>query len=373
MIPKVIYRVTIFPASDTMIHGRLNKNEKLVLYGLVKFPLYNDRELSEKIKLKMTTVTAIKNRLKKNGYYYTVRIPVLQNLGCELMMASIMHYNPLKSDRERIKAHNEVLGENVPEIIFSVTEADQGFCLGIAKNFTEVYSAIENLERNYRENEIIESSKPNYYFFPFEYSKIFNFFDYAPIIKHTFNVSLKGDSDSFAAKEMPKTDITKLSNVEKRVLYGLIKYPDIPDSKIAETIDVTRQVVSKLKKSFESDGIIKTLKIPNLKKLGFEIMAVSHYGHNPKIPLEKRGKGIKQVLEDFPQIFMISGNLESLMINICRDFTEFQDLKNKAYGHYKKQEYLIEEPVIMIFSIPNLKTIVEHDYAALLAKILELE
>jgi DNA-binding MarR family transcriptional regulator len=356
-----------------MIHGRLNKNEKLVLYGLIKYPLYNDRELSEKIRLKMTTVTAIKNRLKKNRYYYTVRIPVLQNLGCELLMTAMLNFNPLKTERDRSKAHDDIYGDNVPELFFSVTETDQGFCLGMAKNFTEIHHAIEKIEQVYRENEIIDVDKPSYSYFPFEYSKILNFFDYAPIIKHTFNVSFRGEDSEISPAEIPKTDITKLSNVEKRVLYGLIKYPDIPDSKIAENIEVTRQVVSKLKKSFETDGILKTLRIPNLRKLGFEILAVSKYMHNPKIPFEKRGKGIKQVLAEFPQIFLITGNLESLMINICRDFTEFQELKNKAYAHFKKQEFLIEEPEIMIFSIPNLKIIIEHNYASLLKKILNLD
>ena len=356
-----------------MIHGRLNKNEKLVLYGLVKYPLYNDRELSEKIRLKMTTVTAIKNRLKKNKYYYTVRFPVLQNLGCELLMTSHMQFNPLKSEKELIKSHKDKLADSTPEIVYSITESDSGFCLGIAKNYTEIYHTIENMERVYRENDFIENAQPNYYFFPFEHSKIYNFFDFAPIIKHTYNVSLKGEEDDLIPAEIPRTDITKLSNVEKRVLYGLIRYPDIPDSKIAENIDVTRQVVSKLKKSFEVDGLLKTLRIPNLKKLGFEIMSVSHYRHNPKIPLEKRGKGIRQVLSEFPQIFLISGNLESMMINVTRDFTEYQELKNKANLYYKKQEFLISEPDNLIFSIPNMKNIVVHNYAPLVQKVLGLE
>ncbi len=356
-----------------MIHGRLNKNEKLVLYGLIKYPLYNDRELSEKIKLKMTTVTAIKNRLKKNGYYYTVRIPVLQNLGCELLMTSTLKFNPLTSDREKMKAHADALGENIPEIIYSLVESDQGFCLGIGKNYSEIHNAIENMERVYRESDIVDTSPPNYYIFPFEKSKILNFFDYAPIIKHTFKILIKGEQEESVTSEMPMTDITKLSNIEKKVLYGLIKYPDIPDSKIAENIDVTRQVVSKLKKSFESEGIIKTLRIPNLMKLGFEILAISHYRHNPKFPLNKRGKGIKQLLNEFPQVFLITDNLESLMINICRDFTEFQELKNKSYIQFKKQEYIIDEPDIMIFSIPSMSIVVEHNYATLLKKILKIE
>ena len=117
------------------------------------------------------------------------------------------------------------------------------------------------------DSDFIENINPSYFFFPFEYSKIQNFFDFAPIIKYTFGVSIKGEDDYPMPTEIPRTDITKLSNVEKRVLYGLIKYPDIPDSKIAENIAVTRQVVSKLKKSFEIDGILRTIRIPRTRSM----------------------------------------------------------------------------------------------------------
>jgi predicted regulator of amino acid metabolism with ACT domain len=371
--PQTIYIEILFPKLDIMIHGKLNKNEKLVLYGLIKYPLFNDRELSNKIRLKMTTVTAIKNRLRKNRYYFTVRIPVLQNLGCELLMTSFMNFNPLKTDKDLFKVHKDQLENQCPEIVYSSMETNVGFYLGIGKNYTELHRSIEKMERVYRENNFIEDGNPSYFFFPFEYSSIHNFFDFAPIIRYAFGVNIKGEDKDFEPAEIPKTDITKLSNVEKRVLFGLIKYPDIPDSKIAESIGVTRQVVSKLKKSFESDGILKTLRVPNLKKLGFEILTVSHFRHNPKIPMDKRGKGIKQVLAEFPQVFMISGNLESMMINVCRDFTEFQNLKNKTLSYYKKQELLLNEPEIIMFSVPNLITLTEHNYAPLVQKVLDIK
>jgi DNA-binding Lrp family transcriptional regulator len=320
----------------------------------------------------MTTVTAIKNRLKKNKYYYTVRIPVLQNLGCELLMASMINLNPGTLDKDKLDVHEEVLGEKVPEVIYSIIDSDVGFFIGISKNFSELYDGITNMERLYKQKNIIDISRPSYYFFPFQHSRIYNFFDYAPIIKFTFNLSVKGEDEEALPDVMPKTDLTKLSNVEKRVLYGLIRYPDIPDSKIADKIDVTRQVVSRLRKSFEYDGILKTLKIPNLKILGYEILAISHFIHNPNIPPEDRGKGIKEILSDFPQIFIINGNQESLMINISRDFTEFQELKNKAHAHLRKNDFIIGEPKTFVFSIPKLRTIVEHNYATLVEKILDL-
>ena len=45
----------------------LTKKEKQTLYGLVKYPDFSDRELSEKINLNISTITAIKGRLKKKN------------------------------------------------------------------------------------------------------------------------------------------------------------------------------------------------------------------------------------------------------------------------------------------------------------------
>ncbi|WP_455392475.1 hypothetical protein, partial [[Eubacterium] cellulosolvens] len=67
-----------------------------------------------------------------------------------------------------------------------------------------------------------------------------------------------------------------------------------------------------------------------------------------------------------------SGNLDSMMINVCRDFTEFQELKSKIIAYFKKQEFLLEEPEVVIFSIPNILMITEHNYAPLVQKVLNL-
>ena len=59
----------------------LSPNEKAVFHALVKYTSLNDRELSEQVAVKLSTVTAIKNRLKSRGYFMTVRVPQLQRLG----------------------------------------------------------------------------------------------------------------------------------------------------------------------------------------------------------------------------------------------------------------------------------------------------
>ena len=52
---------------NNMYQFELTAKEKLVLFGLVKYPEMTDKELSKKLSLKHSAVTSIRLRLKKNG------------------------------------------------------------------------------------------------------------------------------------------------------------------------------------------------------------------------------------------------------------------------------------------------------------------
>ena len=61
----------------------LTGREKLVLWGLCRYPLLNDEELAKKLDLKRSTLTAIKNRLKGKGWFSLNYIPNFRKLGCQ--------------------------------------------------------------------------------------------------------------------------------------------------------------------------------------------------------------------------------------------------------------------------------------------------
>lgn len=359
---------------EFMIHGRLNYNERMVLYGLIRYPLLNDRQLSNKIKLKMTTVTAIKNRLKKSKYYTTIRVPVLQYLGTELFCVMHSKFNPVIPEEE-ITEKIKMISQVAPEFFYGAYDSGDGFGLAFARNYSDMLESIEKVIIGGRTEGFIESSDmplEDFLFFPLKKSTIYNFFDFGPILSREFKLKF-GDEPDGLEPTFPKPKNVSLTNIEKRVLYGLVNYPNLPDSKISDKISVTRQVISKLKKSFEDDGLIKTIKIPNLKKLGFQILIVSRQHFNPLTPLEKRKKGIQMIMNEMPVIMNIAGNLESVLLGVSKDFREFQALKNKAVSFYKKEQFLLGEPQIDIFSIPNLKVITEHAYGPIVKKVLDIK
>ena len=120
-----------------MIKFELTNKEKLMLYGLVRHPGLTDKKLSEKLNLKHSTVTSIRHRLRKNKYFRTLKIPMLQNMGCEMLVAIYSSFSPLIPLEERVKITGETI-EVFDEIFFSVGEQDKGFSLSLSIDYATI-------------------------------------------------------------------------------------------------------------------------------------------------------------------------------------------------------------------------------------------
>ncbi|MCK4347870.1 MAG: hypothetical protein KAW47_04560, partial [Thermoplasmatales archaeon] len=106
----------------------LTKKEKLMLYGLVNYPKLTDKQLSEKLNLKHSTVTSIRHRLQGNEFYRALIIPKLQNMGCKLLAVIYTNFSPLIPLEERVKITGKTI-EVFDEIFFSAGVQDKGFSL----------------------------------------------------------------------------------------------------------------------------------------------------------------------------------------------------------------------------------------------------
>ena len=196
------------------------------------------------------------------------------------------------------------------------------------------------------------------------------FFDFLPLLHKAFGVKEPLEQ----AIELKPAGITQthLTQVEKKIFYGLVSYPDLPDKQIAELINVTRQSIARARKVFESSGIIQTKRIVNLKKLGFEILALAHVKFRPESPIAARMEGVKEVVDYLPSFFWIGENLETVVIGAYRNFEELQQSKMKSITLYKKLDFLKDEPIIQLYSIPNMKILRNHKYGGMVKSLLDI-
>jgi len=332
-----------------------------VLYNLVNHPSLNDRELSEKIGMKISTLTSIKNRLRKGDYYRTLRIPNMAYLGYEILWVRYGRYNPTKDTEEIFQREKEIIPRLGLNTFYAIQDGHSFFSISVSKNFTEAQEQIRAIERNFQDGGYIQEF--NYNFLPFDLTINLFDFDYSLLMKNTFDIeddwffSLPGIVDA-------RGSLSDLRKNDVMILNSLIKNPELPDTVIANDINTTRQAVSRLRKRFEVEGILRTVRVPNIKALGYEVLIFSHQNHSPNlVNADLLNTLEKDVIDTIPMVYINSTDLESFGISVFSDFYQFQRLKEKIVPAMLNAGYLTDVPEVVLFSIPNVKFIWDLDFS----------
>ena len=347
----------------------LSENEMQILYGQTRFPLLNDRELADRLDFKMTTLTAIKNRLKKHDYLTKIRIPMFQKFGCELMDISYgdaFPKNP-KTDMNKVLRESE---KSNPRSFYITHGMNQHVIMRVFRHFTEAKLINDRFQRAYSRDRGFGGMGLKQELFPYQTIRKLNLFDHSDILKKAFEF---GNFEE-EMEQKPIIDINpqaiKLKKLEKKILYGLVKYPSLADSRVCKKIGTTRQAVARMRKKFESDGIIKTVKLANLAKLGYTIIVLFHLRMDTNGSSKYPGEWMNKIDEIMTPIFQVADDTQSVHISLFRDFEHFQGSKSELYSHMVREVSFTEPPIAIPFSITSESLFIKHDYSRAIKNIL---
>ncbi len=327
---------------------KFTDNERATLYGLVRYPTLNDRELADRVDGKLSTVTAIRRRLFDSGILTDVTIPMMDRLGAEILVVGYGPLNP--SDK---KAHED-MAKRVYETnsgTFLMGDAmDYGFFVGCASNYTDVKSDLDGLNQ-FLSHAGLGNEPWSYALFPFAVSKILNCFDFSASLSDLLSLESKPEKVSM---EFRRPALAELSQKEKSVLCGLVTNPGMTDFDLATKVDVSRQAIADMRRRFTEEGLIKNLRVPNLQKIGCELVSLTHCQFNPRSQFSDRRDGIRLMLEQSPHLFAVSGNFENIMMHSHQSYSHLDDVKKRLLSYYKMHDFIRGEPKVSIFLTANL-------------------
>jgi hypothetical protein len=312
----------------------------------------------------------IKKRLYEKGYYNTIRIPNFPLMGFELFKVSYGNLNRTTAIEQRLGIAREMF-DNLKEFVIVLSESNQAINIAVSKNYTEYEKGIEQFIKLYSEHNYIGDEGFNYVGFPFEISSIYRYFDYAPLLKIHFGLEIDEEHNGFEIRS-EKPRIVEMTNIEKSIYHGLIKYPELSDTALADKINSSRNTIAKLKRKFFDEDLLIQKRIPNLGLLGFSIFVFSHFQLNPKTAIFQRQQFIDKVKQELQPIFLISKNLESMCISSFQNFEEYHYRYSDMLNYFIENNILSKEPVNMVLSIPQMTVIKNHTYADLIQKALSI-
>ena len=343
----------------------LTLKEKMILYGLVKYPDLTDRQLSEKLKIKQSTVTAIRNRLKEKGYFRKLIIPRLQNMGCQMLVTIYTSFSPLIPLEERIKITGKTI-EVFDEIFFSIGEQDKGFSLSLSKDYATIGRINDIRTQTFGGRGLLEEY-PNMIVFPFDISRIYRFFDFAPLLKKSFDLKFD-DEENVINLALRHTKNVELTGTEKNVFCMMVSYPDLSDENIGREIGVSRHTVSRLRRGFENNNLIRRINLPDLKKFGFEILVFYHIRFDPRNP-PNMDNNEAAILMSGSSILFASRQFEAVMISVYSDYDDFKSDNMKIIQLLKQNGWITEDPKVLSYSLSKMIFIKDFKFAPITQKI----
>ncbi len=352
--------------------SQLSRNEQIVLYHLVRYPTHSDREAHTKINMKQSTYSTIKKKLRREGYYYTSYTPILQHLGCEVLAVWYVTMNRKTRAEDRLAITREKFLA-ASDLFSVISESNQAVIFSISKNIAEHVRVSDRLVQLYEENKFLEDL--HIVLFPFDVSAIFSFFDFAPLLNRIFRIEPPGagigDFDVRSKKVRCRVKHIEMSELEKKVYLGLVRYPEFSDSLLSKKLGCSRQAFTRLKNKFLKEELIKKRRIVSLEKLGFKMLALTHSRFNPLKPLSERQKCVRHVATIRTPIFNIARDPESIMLTPFMDFEEFKVLHHKFVSYCAEHDSLRGEPVTFLLSIPRLFEIKWLVFEPLVKNVLE--
>ena len=364
----------------------LSDREKRVLYEIVKHPEFTDNNLAERTRIKLSTVTAIRRRLKKNGIYRMVRIPCLQFLGAELLAVNYSVYNATAPMEKRLETGRKFASDH-KEVFWAINEYVQSVAFHFSRNYTDILSNIIELERHHSEQGYLDEGGIDLMTFSFKLTQIHSLFDFTPLLANSFGFPeddernedmengngerMRNEPDHHDGQYM--TGVPNLTQLGKQVYYNLVKHPEMTDTELSEIISVSQRTITKFRKQFKEEGLIRTVAVPNLEKLGFKMMVFDHAKLNLKVKGDQRNIILQAIMGIKPPITFIVGSSDVVALTVYEDFATYRRSINRFAEVYKYEKIFVKEPKRLLFSLSEMDMIKDHVYSPIVAKILGIE
>ncbi len=345
---------------------KLSKNERRVLCGILGKPTATDKEMADYLSMSQSTLTTIRHRLRGKGYYRLVAAPLMQNLGCEMLALIHTDFNPMVPLEERVQKTSKVV-EASPEIFFSLGELQKGFSLSFSKNYTELGKINDARTTVFGGMQLIEKEYPKEMLFPFDASVVHRFLNFAPLIASHFGIKLPGIASGDSPSEFRQSAPVSLSENEKMIYHAIIKSPEASFKELSAALGVSGKTLSLVKARLEKRGLLKTIAIPDLKKLGLEILALHIIRFNPQNPPSDI---VRSTLTTDHDILVILRKFEGLRISAYANYDECEKDRMAMFRYLREHNYVVDVPFVRTFSLNSVVIIKDFDFASIVRKIL---
>ena len=344
----------------------LTTNERRALRGIVRHPGRPDREVASLIGMSPSSLVAARLELEREGYTRTVALPAVQRLGAEFLAVSYTHSDSLPLREGTVDGLEGAVRDT--EVFSLALETNQCMFMQFSRSYTDARRNIETIERFYREHGNLSRGFTTC-FFPFAMSRLVNHYDHARLVDHLLGEAGPGEAwgpEPLFEGRRP----VELSAVGREVLLGILDHPELPNTELARKIGLSRMTIGKWRNAFLADGLLSMRRVPDLGRMGVELLVLTHGRFAKDLP-----RGLRHFMPELmgtigPVVFAALGDDDILALSAFPSFTQYREANSVFMSKYNEHEMFASPPERVLFSVRAMRTVRSHAYGPLVRWLL---
>lgn len=359
--------------------GKDRTVDRMVLTAFTVYPEKSEKDIAEYLSMSRSTLATVKKRLLRGGLYRRCYLPIYPKLNVEHMAVVYSDFNPAVSAKERIDNTKKSV-EIFDEIVLSLGETHRGLSISFSTDYTTLSEIYDRRLKVLAKLNLLEIEQPWQIVFPLRRSRVYRFFNFGPLLADELR-DLFSERDTKrldrlflmdAGEQNKKPSAEELSHREKMVMMALVRYPEHTLSQISELLGYSRPTVSSVREKLLEEGYLSPYVIPNISRLGYNILTLYHVYVNPKKPLDERWEVLEGAM-DSKTVFMAAKPFEVIILGVYRDYREFNRSKSSLNEYLKRRDLIVKVPDVRNHSLAETIWIKYFVFHEILPKALKME
>lgn len=347
---------------------KLTSKEKLVLYGLARYPGLSDIDLASKIGVDRSTIFKSKRKFREWDMVQLLNVPSGVGVGAEMMTAVFARYKPNAPVEARKNKSGFKEWVDHPHCVFhSATDSDS-VSMVYSQSFTDFKRVFDPVMDDYRDAGFVEDI--GCYHYPFSLTRVS--WDSALAVNNTFDLGRTDLQYEPPVEEEVPEDSIKLTEKDKLALLAFVKYPALSDLELSRRTGISRPTISGKRNKFFASGLLSRQANVNWKKIGCELMIFYHINVRPKATSEE----MMEVYSSFRRIgaavcsYIQPGEIFGSFLSQC--YVEMKERMDNEVKKLSEVGLITERPTCVIMPLRELK-VRKIDYAPMVRSMLNIE
>jgi DNA-binding Lrp family transcriptional regulator len=346
---------------------KLTSKERLVLYGLARYPGLSDIDLASKIGVDRSTIFKSKRKFREWQLIKLLNVPSGEAVDAEILTSVFVKYKPTApfEARKGTKAFEGWM--NHPNCVSHISTDTDSVSTFYSGSLTDFRAGFDSFMDEYYRRDFIEEIF--YYHYPFKVSK--HFADAAIAVDSIFELERSDLPDEIVPAKPEPYEVSKLTEKDKMTLYAFVKYPMLSDLELSKRTGISRPTISGKRTKFFENGLLTREAYIDWQKICCELMSFYHLDilHGlDQADLEKVYKAFRKIgapLYSYLQPGEIFGAF------LSTDYPELKSRLDREVRNLAKEGLISERPMLVIMPLDDVK-ITKIDYAPMVGQLLDV-